>query len=651
MQRLAAVHLPGQGGRLDPARTVPASAAYAPSMRIFVTGATGLIGRRLVLDRLERGDQVVLLSRDVGRARAMFAAEANPNVTVVQGDPVQPGAWQAAVNGCDAVIHLAGAGITDRRWSERYKRLLADSRIEGTRQVVAAIDAVARKPAVLVSGSAVGYYGDTAGRATDETAPRGTGFLAELTERWEQQAIRAAGPATRVVLLRTGVILDDRGGALPQMMRPFRCFAGGPIGSGRQYLPWIHWRDEIGIIDMALRDRHLSGPMNACAPNAVTSRDFASALGVAMRRPALAPAVPWAALRIVLGELADELVKSSRVVPAVAARCGYQFLYPLLEPALRDLLTPPTDSTSATPRGNARSPARVAPPRAGVTVNAGAADGAVKPQRPPAPVKLLAIDIDGTLLTSSGRLAPTVVAAVRAAERAGCMVVLATGRPPRAVRSILQTLGTQGLTINHHGALVWNPAVGAHELHQPLDIELTRDIVAAARSALPELLIGLEIVDRWFTDQFDPLFAAEHMRIMHPDGIQPLDEVLTQPITKLNLLREPARLRTVLDALHASYIEPKRVVAHFTNPHLLQLTSSVADKGAALRWIAERNGWAREQVMAVGDAANDLGMIRWAGFGVAVANASREVCDAADVVVEANDQHGVAFAIQRYVLM
>jgi Cof subfamily protein (haloacid dehalogenase superfamily) len=508
----------------------------------------------------------------------------------------------------------------------------------------------------------MGYYGDTGARPTDESAAPGGDFLAELCVRWEHEAQQATSAATRVVLLRTGVLLDERGGALPKMMQPFRFLAGGPVGSGRQFVSWIHWRDLIGLIDLTLRDKNLSGPMNGVGPNPVTSREFAKALGAAMKRPALAPPVPWFVLRAALGELADFMVMSQRIIPAVAARRGYQFLYPLLEQALPDLIQAQRREPEARQRRGERRMRRAAPHRTSAAVVASrsidrggdalsAGPTLTHEPRPPAQVKLFAVDVDGTLLTSSGRLSPTVVQACRAAERAGCTVVLASGRPPRAIRSILQTLGTSGPSINHHGALIWDPVANQPIFHEPLDDELVRSIIAASRRIEPDLLLGLEVIDRWFTDKFDPKFGSEHMRLMQPDGIMPLEQALAQPITKLNLLREPIRLNAVMEMLDDLYVRSLRIRVQITNPHLLQLTHARADKGVALRVLAEQMGLGPAQVMAIGDAHNDLGMIEWAGFGLAIGNAHEEVKAAADVVVESNDEHGVAFAIQRYILL
>ncbi len=305
-------------------------------MRVFITGATGLVGRRLVADRLQRGDQVVVLTRDGARARGVLAGDDVGDVEVVEGDPSTGGAWRERVSGCDAVVHLAGAGVGDRRWSAAYKKVLVDSRVESTQQVADAIDAAADRPSVLVCASATGYYG-VCDSAVDETAPPGDDFLARLSVKWEEVAQTATRFGARVVHARLAIVLDERGGALARMVPLFRWMVGGRLGSGRQHMPWVHWRDVAGLVDLALRDDRLSGPVNIVAPEAVTSRAFARALGRALNRPSRLPA-PRLGLRIAVGELADYMTMSQRVVPTKALELGYEFAFPELGRALADLL-------------------------------------------------------------------------------------------------------------------------------------------------------------------------------------------------------------------------------------------------------------------------------------------------------------------------
>jgi uncharacterized protein len=302
--------------------------------RVTVTGATGLIGRALIAALGDRGAQVTVLSRDPARARTRLGdAVANAPVEAVRWDPMNEPAPAAALAGRDAVVHLAGENVA-QRWSAKAKRAIRESRVTGTRHLVAGLQTAEPRPRTLLSASAIGYYGAHGEEPLDEDAPAGGDFLAEVCAAWEAEADRASELGVRVVRVRTGVVLDRNGGALAKMLTPFRLGAGGPIAGGRQYISWIHSDDLIGMLLAALTDERWTGPINATAPAPVCNRDFSRALGRALRRPSLLP-VPGAALRLVYGEMAEILTTGARVVPAKPLVLGYQFRHPHLEEALR----------------------------------------------------------------------------------------------------------------------------------------------------------------------------------------------------------------------------------------------------------------------------------------------------------------------------
>jgi uncharacterized protein (TIGR01777 family) len=301
-------------------------------VRIFMTGATGLVGTRLVGRLLERGDQLKVLTRRYGPARQILG----PTVELIEGDPMQQGPWQDALADCDAVVHLAGENVFGRRWNEKFKKLLADSRVQSTHNVVQAIARLSRRPGVLVNASAIGYYGPRGDEELDENSPAGDDFLAKLCVQWEGAARAVEASGVRLAIVRVGVVLDPRGGALAKMLPPFKMFAGGPVGSGKQWLSWIHHEDLTGLLLLALDNAGANGPLNGTAPNPATNKEFSRALGRALHRPSFFW-TPRFVLRVMLGEVADVVTTGQRVLPQKALALGYSFRHPRLDEALGDI--------------------------------------------------------------------------------------------------------------------------------------------------------------------------------------------------------------------------------------------------------------------------------------------------------------------------
>jgi uncharacterized protein (TIGR01777 family) len=309
-------------------------------MRIVIAGGTGFLGSPLAEVYAEESHDVRVLTRALQPGESRHDPGTGvPGVTRVGWRPdAQSGPWAAAIDGADAVINLAGESIGGRRWTPQRKAVLGESRTIPTRSLVAAIASVTQPPRVFISGSAVGYYGPSGDDVKTEDSPAGADLLAHICEDWEAEAVRAA-PNTRVVLLRTGVVLERSGGALAKMIPPFRLFAGGPMGSGRQYLSWIHRIDWIEMVRWIVETPSVSGPVNATSPEPVTNREFARALGRALHRPSLVPA-PAFALRLLLGEMAGPLVlEGQRVIPARAKALGFHYRYPDIDQAFRGIFT------------------------------------------------------------------------------------------------------------------------------------------------------------------------------------------------------------------------------------------------------------------------------------------------------------------------
>lgn len=300
-------------------------------MDVTVTGATGLIGRRLVRALRERGDGVTVLSRSPQRAGDALGVDA------VAWDPLAGPAPAAALAGRDGVVHLAGEPVA-QRWSAEAKQRIRASRETGTRQLVAGLRAADPRPGVLVASSAVGYYGKHGDELVTESTPPGDDFLAQVCVAWEREAGAAAELGVRVVVVRTGVVLDRDGGALKTMLPPFRAGVGGPVAGGRQQMPWIHVDDLVGLYLRALDDPSWRGAYNGSAPTPVSNRAFSQALGRALHRPAVAP-VPALALRLLYGEMAEIVTEGQRAVPERALAAGYAFGHPDLDEALADTLS------------------------------------------------------------------------------------------------------------------------------------------------------------------------------------------------------------------------------------------------------------------------------------------------------------------------
>jgi uncharacterized protein (TIGR01777 family) len=301
-------------------------------MKALVTGATGLVGREL----LRHLEGAVVLTRNVAESERRLGA----GVSARAWQPSREPAPAAAFDGIDAVFHLAGEPVAAGRWTPERTLRIRDSRVLGTRHLVATLSTLPALPRVLVCASGIDFYGDRGDAELREGSPRGQGFLSDVCEAWEAEARAAENVGVRVVLARFGLVLAARGGALERMLPPFRLGVGGKLGDGRQWLPWVHLDDAVGLLLHAARDERLRGPLNVVAPEAVTNAEFTRALGQALGRPALL-SVPRLALRVLFGEISQALLDSRRVVPAVALETHYEFRHPRLAPALASCVRQP----------------------------------------------------------------------------------------------------------------------------------------------------------------------------------------------------------------------------------------------------------------------------------------------------------------------
>ncbi|MEG4072199.1 TIGR01777 family oxidoreductase [Microcoleus sp. Pol14C2] len=306
-------------------------------MKVAIAGATGFVGSRLVEKLQAAGHQVVVLSRDAAKAGRVFPASAYPNLEVVAYTPAESGDWQKSIAGCDAVVNLAGVPIAEERWTEARQQAILDSRRLTTAKLVEAIVNANPRPSVFVSASAIGYYGTSESAEFDETSLAGNDFLAAVCKDWEAAAQPAKNAGTRLAILRLGIVLG-MGGALAKMLPAFKLFAGGPIGTGKQWFSWVHREDVVDLILYALQNPQVEGVLNATAPNPVRMNELCQTLGEVLKRPSWLP-VPSFALEMLLGDGAKVVLEGQKVLPKQTLASGFQYQYPTLKLALEEILS------------------------------------------------------------------------------------------------------------------------------------------------------------------------------------------------------------------------------------------------------------------------------------------------------------------------
>jgi uncharacterized protein len=306
-------------------------------MKIAVTGAGGFVGRRLLERLMAEGHQVLALVRDPAKLTDLFPPSSSPNLSIVAYQPQESGAWQQAIAGCEGVVNLAGEPLAGDRWTPERKQAIMDSRQRGTQKLVEAIAQADPRPQVLVNASAIGYYGTSETRRFDEQSPPGNDFLAQVCQAWEAEAEKVKDSGTRLVILRFGIVLG-MGGAIAKMLPPFKLYAGGTLGSGRQWFSWIHREDLVSLIVQCLTQPNRVGVFNATAPGSVRMAELCTTLGRVLHRPTWLP-VPDFVLELLLGEAAQVVLEGQQVVPQRLQSEHFDFQFPEIESALRDILT------------------------------------------------------------------------------------------------------------------------------------------------------------------------------------------------------------------------------------------------------------------------------------------------------------------------
>lgn len=306
-------------------------------MKVAITGATGFVGSRLVERLHAERHQVLVLTRNPTAAQKVFPNSAFPNLEIIVYTPTESGSWQQAIAGCDGVVNLAGEPIAEGRWTPERKQEILKSRQLGTQKIVEAINKADPKPSILVSASAIGYYGTSETATFEETSPAGNDFLAQVCQAWEAEAQKVKATGTRLVILRLGIVLG-MGGAIAKMITPFKLFAGGPLGNGRQWFSWIHRDDLVNLILLALTRPDIEGVLNATAPNPVRMAELSQTMGQVMNRPSWLP-VPGFALEALLGDGAMVVLEGQQVLPKRTLAYSEDYQYPTLKQALLAILS------------------------------------------------------------------------------------------------------------------------------------------------------------------------------------------------------------------------------------------------------------------------------------------------------------------------
>jgi uncharacterized protein (TIGR01777 family) len=301
--------------------------------KVIITGASGLIGRQLFKELLNRGDEITIFARDPASAKQQLPGAKD----YVKWDYLELDPWQKMVDGKNAIIHLAGANISGKRWTEKYKKEILESRIISTQNLIKAIGNSNNKPECFIISSAVGYYGDAGNETLTEASPSGNDFLSKVCTKWELESHKVDELGIRRVNVRTGVVISADGGALKKMLLPFKFFVGGPLGNGKQWFPWIHIDDITRIYIDALDNTKIKGPINAAAPGIVSMKEFSKKLGNTLNRPSIF-SVPKVILRLVIGKVTESVLASQRVVPKTLLDSGFKFKFENIQEALRDLL-------------------------------------------------------------------------------------------------------------------------------------------------------------------------------------------------------------------------------------------------------------------------------------------------------------------------
>lgn len=565
-------------------------------MRILITGGTGALGRRLAAARLAVGDEVLVVTRRPSEARGILPT----GTGIVAGDPTVPGAWQSVVDGIDAVVHLAGAGVADRRWTEAYRDEIESSRVDSAHQVSVAIGEAKRPPRILISASGVGFYGDRGDEILDERSTPGHGFMSDVCLRWEREALKAGKLAKppRVAIARIGIVLDPEAGFLARVSPYFRRGLGAVFGPGTQWVPWIHHADCTTILSLLL-DRDVEGPVNVVGPRPTSARQLAHAIAAAVGRPALL-SVPSMALRLSLGEVADTLLASRKAMPARLLEAGFVFRHQTVEGAVSAAIREPS-SPAAASAARAQLPATAEPS-----------------ERP------RLIVVDRAMLD-----APDAREAILAASIGGAQVVVASSRRgpelleglPEALRPLLSPVA-----IAANGAVVWSFRESKAIRSERIEADTLAAVASTLRGLVPDATLLFEGEDWLAADR--PVAGRTIDLRLDPGGLPP------RPVVRLHVLGDRAALAAAGKAIESPFWRERKVTL-FVRDGSLEVAGPLVDRAIALQRLAKAASVRRDATAAVVAGDDDLGLAEWCGRSLAVATAPDRVRRLASVTLDA----------------
>ena len=660
--------------------------------RIFITGATGGLGRRIVADRLARGDALVVLSRRPDEARRLFAAVANPRLEVVEGDPAIPGRWQRHVGSCEAVVHLAGEPIAARRWNPEVRESIRRSRVEGTYQVAFACMSATRPPSVLVSASGIGFLPRDAGSPLDETSPAGRDFLAQVAVAWEREALRARSESTRVATLRLPIVLDAESGFLREVVPWWRRWVDPTPWSARDRVPWLHWQDLVEVVDRTLRDDRLEGPVHAVAPEASEASSWRRAIAAAVGRGAIR--VPPSLARLAAGGVIDSMRGSCEAVASKLEAIGFAWRHRDLHEAIAIELRPPTADLqpSRVPSEATRAVAspREADPRLGIVTppharQSGAprpapaisskgrseARASAPPSIPTAPspraTEPPAIDVGASasrdrLVSTPSSASPPAPPAPRgpagpppkrssAAAAVVCSAAAVSLDDPREVASLgrlvraWRSIGIETVLAARDGLPAVEAALGGLGAATPLIL----DLGASLRSG-PErrLLRATPLPPAIVSALLERLAMVAGVRAALHDAEGPVDlrRVRNATVIRLDLAGDAAALDDSIAAISEPWWREGAIAVFRLAPQQASIVAGGVDKAVGLQRILRGMGLPPSRAFVLAGGEEDLGLLSLCR-GAVVGPASARLAAATNLALPRSDWDEVDAAVRR----